>query len=377
MDYVRDYIKTALETDSQLPEPDRARANGTYEALSALHYAHRSGGAPAAKLAWLTIKQMQPHLAEFEQAPLLIHADDLAGLSEPTYLLDDFAIYHKAFNVLVGPSGCGKSFTALKIAGNVATHGTVVYIAGEGLNGYNARWQAWKEFHQVDYADLWFYREALQIMNEKELIDFVGMLQDLHAPQLVIIDTLARSAVGIDENSATEMGKFVQACARLQTVLDCAVLVVHHTGKNGVIRGSSALYGASDSVIAQTMTDELITITNNPEKGGKNKYSEAMEDKHYRIMPMTTTTGINGAVLVPAEKMVTDIETDRLTSSQRQILEALDGYEEEGLTPAQISSMSSLSNATVYRQLKKLKKADYVRFENERYYITGDGQGAL
>jgi RecA-family ATPase len=46
-----------------------------------------------------------------------------------------------------------------------------------------------------------------------------------------VIDTLARSMAGGDENAAKGVGEFIAAIDRLRG--DHAALVVHHTGKDG------------------------------------------------------------------------------------------------------------------------------------------------
>lgn len=65
-------------------------------------------------------------------------------------------------------------------------------------------------------------------------------------PKVIVVDTLARSFVGKDENSATDMGIFVRNVDLLREHFDCTVLVVHHSGKSTEkgMRGSSALRGA-------------------------------------------------------------------------------------------------------------------------------------
>jgi DNA-binding NarL/FixJ family response regulator len=374
LDYTRDYIKQAL-TKNHLDFPDEKQANGTFEALMGLFTAHQVGGTGGAQLAWQTIKRMRPELVEYEKAPLLIHADELKNLSSPTYLLTSYPIYASAFNILSGKSGSGKSFVALDIAGRVAADATVVYIAGEGLNGYAARWEAWKSFHQIHHAELYFYREALQVMDELQLLNFIQMIEQ-HQPTLVIIDTLARSAVGMDENSARDMGSFVAAVDRLRIALNAAVLVVHHTGKSGDMRGSTALYGAADSVIAQAMNDGLVTLYNSPDFGGKNKFGESAEPKFYRIMAHSAN-GFEGAVLVPSEKIMTNPAlTQKLTTYQKQILEALEGLD-DGLTAKSIADATGFSRSTVYSNLKKLTKANFVKLDNERYTITEAGCSAF
>jgi len=80
----------------------------------------------------------------------------------------------------------------------------------------------------------------------------VGHLIDLCLPikpRLVLLDTLARCAVGLDENSAQDMGRAIAGFDAIRRALSCCVLVLHHTTKNGSTeRGSSALRGALDTM---------------------------------------------------------------------------------------------------------------------------------
>jgi DNA-binding NarL/FixJ family response regulator len=168
----------------------------------------------------------------------------------------------------------------------------------------------------------------------------------------------------------------VAAVDRLRTATDAAVLVVHHTGKSGDMRGSTALYGAADSVIAQTMNDQLITLYNSGDFGGKNKFAESAEPKFYRIKPHSAG-GFEGGVLVSSEKIVTNPAVNKqLTTYQKQILEALEGYD-DGMSAKAVADATNFSRSTVYGNLKKLMKANYIKLENERYTISEDGISAL
>ena len=68
-------------------------------------------------------------------------------------------------------------------------------------------------------------------------------------PKLIVVDTLARSFIGRDENSSIDMGIFINNIDILRQYYGCTVLVVHHSGKDSSrgMRGSSALRGAIDS----------------------------------------------------------------------------------------------------------------------------------
>lgn len=68
---------------------------------------------------------------------------------------------------------------------------------------------------------------------------------------VIILDTLARVAVGLDENSSKDAGIFIKNADRLARELNALVIVVHHTGKSkeGGMRGSSAFFAAADTVL--------------------------------------------------------------------------------------------------------------------------------
>src|SRR5204863_2612559 len=79
-------------------------------------------------------------------------------------------------------------------------------------------------------------------------------------PAMVVIDTFARSAVGIDENHARDVGLWIDAVRVLQQRLgkdgkDVDMVALHHAQKGnaegGAVRerGSSAFIGATDTVI--------------------------------------------------------------------------------------------------------------------------------
>ena len=106
------------------------------------------------------------------------------------------------------------------------------------------------------------------LVTAPELISSVGGLK--LQPGLVVIDTLARSFVGGDENSATDMGELVDAVQRIQTEVKCAVILVHHTGKKGgpqtQERGSSALRGAMDTMVRVGMSKRVVTISCDKQK---------------------------------------------------------------------------------------------------------------
>jgi hypothetical protein len=155
--------------------------------------------------------------------------------------------------------------------------------------------------------------------------------------------------------------------------LNAAVLVVHHTGKDGKIRGSTALYAAADCVLAVTAADGRITIDNEPDKGGKNKHAAALPPKHLRLQPHEVH-GFNGAVLVKDEASAPAF-TGGLTRNQQEIVEALIG-EVNGLTAYTIIEVTGASKSAVYRNLKQLVQVGRIYQVEDRYFF-GPQPGSL
>ncbi|MBI4759885.1 MAG: AAA family ATPase [Chloroflexota bacterium] len=78
--------------------------------------------------------------------------------------------------------------------------------------------------------------------------------------QLVIIDALADVMPGRDENSVKDVQPVFLALRRIAEETQAAILIIHHSNKNGGYRGSSAIKGALDllvSVESKTAGNEI------------------------------------------------------------------------------------------------------------------------
>lgn len=192
---------------------------------------------------------------------LWLERDDLDNLPGPEPLLGTL-LFRKSLVVLAGAPGSFKSFVALDWAASVATgkpwqghasvRGTVLYLVGEGDAGFPKRLRAWElAHHKGAKAPIKAFPRPMALHHPDDP-ETEGMVASIlrRKPDLVVIDTLARYTPGMNENSAEDMGLFVQVASRIKDETGACVLVIHHTTKDGgVERGSSALRGASDGLL--------------------------------------------------------------------------------------------------------------------------------
>ncbi len=186
----------------------------------------------------------------------LLSFQDLLAQPDPEYLIDGL-VPAVGQSVIYGASGTFKSFLALDWAmfvaaglpwnGHQVKQRRVVYIAAEGLAGLKARALAWSEANgRPDLSRIHWLPEALDLRDSRQ-VDAVREAFALlpEPPGLVVVDTMARTMPGGDENSARDVGEFV---ANVDALRDGgASLIVHHTGHDGEHeRGSSALRAAAD-----------------------------------------------------------------------------------------------------------------------------------
>lgn len=167
---------------------------------------------------------------------------------------------------IYGPSGSYKSFLAVSWACHIATgkawagkrvnRGAVVYVVGEGGLGVPRRIRAWESSLNDNSPIDALYRidcpvfPASQESAEQVIYAAKDVEQETGLPvRLIVLDTLARCFGGSDENTAKDMGAFIQGCDYIKAKTNATVLVVHHSGKDQDkgARGSSAFRAALDA----------------------------------------------------------------------------------------------------------------------------------
>lgn len=226
-----------------------------------------------------------------------------------------------AFCGLIAPPGGYKSFVALELSlavahgrpwrGHKVKRGLVVYVAGEGQAGIAPRVQGWMQARDGDRAASFVTVPQAVAMPTDQLDELLAGILDLpERPALIVLDTLARCFGSGDENSSTDMGAFVRAVDRLRAETGACVLVVHHTGKDvdKGARGSSALLGALDCLMAVKRSGESLTVSNMKQKDAEEFSDIALRAVRVPVEGLVDEDGeqVSTLVLMDDEPLIAD-----------------------------------------------------------------------
>ena len=159
---------------------------------------------------------------------------------------------------IYGPPASGKSFLALDMAAAIASgrdwfgHKTaaapVFYINLEGSGALKNRIAAWEHERERAFPDgVTFCLGAFNLLENMD-----SLVAAIPHGAVVVVDTLAASAPGFDENSGANMSRAIEALSRVARERNGLALVVHHSGKDASrgLRGHSSLLGALDAVVS-------------------------------------------------------------------------------------------------------------------------------
>jgi hypothetical protein len=147
----------------------------------------------------------------------------------------------------------------------------VLYLAAEGKHGLDKRIHAARQTLQADghCAPFWRMGDFVNFANpqaghiDKLKRTAISVSEEMAsrgaALRVIIIDTLAASTPGADENAGTDMAPLLQAFHQVSSDLNCVVILIAHTGKDvgKGLRGWSGIRANVDFAIeTQVLKDE-------------------------------------------------------------------------------------------------------------------------
>ena len=261
----------------------------------------------------------------------------LMSMPPVEWMIDGILTKH-GFAVMYGQPGTGKSFIAIDMAlcmahglpwhGRDTKAGTVLYIAGEGVGGLGKRVKAHKLHNEIEgNGSLKVLPIAVDMVDPESVEKLIRTIDGLNTEfSCLVIDTVARSMTG-EENSATDMSAFVRGCDAIKHHTGCGLLAIHHAGKDASrgmnsMRGSSALAGAADTVLAVGKSSESIISLS----CDKQKDSDPFDKMTFELTPI--------ALLEDSSAVLKPIEAHGATKKQN-------------LSPRQYHAMQALQNKLI------------------------------
>ena len=305
--------------------------------------------------------------------------------TEPAWLIRDY-IESGTVGMLNGIFGSAKSFLALDWACCVASgtswfdhpigEGKVIYVAAEGAQGIGRRYAAWrKENRSVPPDNLTVIKSPVQFGVPAAVDWLVKRIIDCDA-DFLIIDTLARSIDGLNENDSVDMAKVITALYKFRDARGenerTTILVVHHTGWGDKTRsrGSSRLPSDTDySFTTERVEGKPFTL----------KCTKLKEDKipatfSFNLTSVPLDKGMTSCVITPAtgandntdDPGAEDNATEAAITAALRLL--------DGQSNAQLVSNTGKSQPSISRATRSLKDQGRIR---GKYEERGDTQVAV
>lgn len=196
----------------------------------------------------------------------MVSSKALAARPRPTPLVADWLDSNTLARVY-GASNHGKSHVALDMAacvslgipwhGHATTAARTVYVLAEAADGMGRRVAAWEERHERE-CSIVFLPEPVQVLGT----GWRWFVQDMITLRagFVVFDTQAKVTLGVNENDNTALGLAMARLDDLRVATGACVLLVHHKGANGLVRGGTAGTGAMDDEIDVTRIGTSIKV---------------------------------------------------------------------------------------------------------------------
>ena len=271
---------------------------------------------------------------EQEQTFKFLEFKDLRSLPKPEWLLYN-VLPTKGVSFIYGPPKSGKTFVMVTIAGSVASeninwmdlatkHGHVIYIAAEDIDEVARRFIAWADVNKInDLPNLHFFPCPLALAKDTpRFMDAIDKRYPDAKIVLFVVDTLAMCSLGVDENAKKDFDAVLGSLEALWRKYNCCVVAVHHSGKNGEMRGTSSMDGIAYSKIEISAVENRVAMKCKEKRRGR-AFDDIWFDE--KIVQMDTLDEMGfpevARVLVKADGTASSNKNEKLTKLQTAILQ--------------------------------------------------------
>lgn len=205
-----------------------------------------------------------------------------------------------SMGMLFGGSGTYKSFISLDLALHIAhgmdwagrrtEEGAVLIVAAEGGAGIFRRVQAWHLHHNLERTKNVFVCITPLILSEEHSMEVLrnSIAKMPVKPLLVVIDTLAQTFSGV-ENDSSDISAYLRSInTELRAEFNTSVMIVHHSGHTVAERprGSSALIGNLDYILGvfRPEGDERVARISVVKQKDADKIDDLHFDMHHIVL---------------------------------------------------------------------------------------------
>jgi hypothetical protein len=251
----------------------------------------------------------------------------------------------------------------------------VLYVAGEGFFGLLRRQKAWEKLHGPVGDDLRFLRLPINYYNPADVKQALDALKAQgFVPDFIIIDTLARSMSGGNENDTKDMNRVFEQLELFRRALsEASILLIHHTNREGEYRGSSVSPGAVDGIIESksNFDDPVIKLTC---KGFKDAAEFPTLAVRCESVVVNTEEGPQTVLAVKDRAEIDDLmesPTANETNARKLVLLLL--QHPEGMIHADLREASGLKGGTWQRTFNWAWDAQWIVEDGKRYILNPRG----
>jgi hypothetical protein len=260
------YAVQAMRTDAEENEGQRRLSMRTQDEIEKRRAARKAADEIAAEEKAALYAAADADGDTFD----LLSPIELDELPEAEVLVEGFLVKESLVR-LFGPPKSYKSFVMLDLAACIGAgipwHGTkvqqakVLYVVAEGVRGIKRRVRSWEALNKRAMTGVHFHKKAVQLGDRSDVSTLIRTAKR-GGYEFIVLDTQARCTVGLEENSASEMGVVVAALDVLKEVTGACVALVHHSGASGGrARGSTAILGALDAEFEVEADKESMSVS--------------------------------------------------------------------------------------------------------------------
>lgn len=302
--------------------------------------------------------------------PLVVMADELLGLEVPPreMIVDPF-IPSSSLSMIYGPRGTGKTWVSMSLAMAVARGENFLAYSVEKarivlfIDGEMALADLQDRVRKLSAAPpptllilpserLFQAARPINLHSEDDQQAILTLLDDLEAegrrPEVIIFDNLSSLSGGVDENDNSALDHLLRWLIGLRHT-GMAVILVHHSGKNGTQRGASRREDLLETVIAlmpppedAVPHDGAHLVLTFPKTRGRKPDPETLE------LRLTENRG------QLEWQFSNPVRADRATA----IL--LLAWEHKPKTQAELAALAGVKEAAMSHQVKKLRMDGYL-----------------